>query len=278
MTQYGLATEAKITEVVTACEKYGDRSIIALAGVPGTGKSFIAQIAAQRFTREPSRVRSIQFHPAYSYEEFIEGLRFGPNGGVMVEQGIFLQMNEFATLDPHRRYVLLVEEFTRADVVAVLGETLTHLEHRSRTFQTLYSRTITRIAPNLVIVVTYNPSDRSAINMDQALLRRLRSIPCPPSVEQLEEMLSRRGLQLSVITKLQELFAACLAMYPEGYEYQIPFGHGIFAEVQQEVPDLYDVWEQRIRPILYRPLHSPHPFADVIKRHYPWQTPMFRMR
>src|SRR5688572_20835199 len=43
---YGIATESKISEVKEACARYGASSIVALSGVPGTGKSFIASIAA----------------------------------------------------------------------------------------------------------------------------------------------------------------------------------------------------------------------------------------
>src|SRR5256885_438249 len=53
MATYGVSTEAKIAEVVEALELFGSRSIIALEGVPGTGKSFIGLIAAQRFTGQP---------------------------------------------------------------------------------------------------------------------------------------------------------------------------------------------------------------------------------
>src|ERR1035438_1531795 len=64
---YGAATEKKIKEVIDACERYGNKAIVALAGVPGTGKSFIALIAAQRFANEPTLVREIQFHQSFSY-------------------------------------------------------------------------------------------------------------------------------------------------------------------------------------------------------------------
>lgn len=60
---YGQATEKRIDDVVATCERYGASSIIALAGVPGTGKSYIARIAAQRLAGDPLRVREIQFHP-----------------------------------------------------------------------------------------------------------------------------------------------------------------------------------------------------------------------
>ena len=99
MTNYGPATERKIAEVVDACTRYGARSIIALAGVPGTGKSFVASIAAQRFTREPLLVREIQFHQSFSYEEFIEGLRINDASGVNVVSGVFQEWNERALED-----------------------------------------------------------------------------------------------------------------------------------------------------------------------------------
>ena len=82
MTDYGPATEKKIAEVLDACKRSGHSSIIALAGVPGTGKSYVASIAAQRLTDEPLRVREIQFHQSFSYEEFIEGMRIDTSGAV----------------------------------------------------------------------------------------------------------------------------------------------------------------------------------------------------
>ncbi len=80
-TNYGEATEAKIAEVIETCNKFGKRSIVGLSGVPGTGKSFVAKIAAQRIATDPLMVREIQFHPTYSYEEFIEGYRADSEGG-----------------------------------------------------------------------------------------------------------------------------------------------------------------------------------------------------
>lgn len=275
MTDYGPATERWIADVVSACEKYGGTSIIALAGVPATGKSFIAAIAAQRHADEPTRVREVQFHPSFSYEEFVEGLRIEVGGSVAATAGVFLEWNELANEDGELRYVLLVEELTRANLSSVLGELLTYVEHRDRQFYTMFSRRPVRVASNLTILATFNPVDRSAIDIDDALLRRLRIIDFPPDIEQLTEMLAGNGLPQHVIAPLSRVFSDCRDAYPEDFETLMPFGHGVFAEVKDE-GDLAPLWHQRLRRMLFRPLLDPHAFADVIVAAYPWIDPNYR--
>lgn len=267
---YGAATEIQIAAVVKACEDYGKSSIIALSGVPATGKSFVAAIAAQRFAGEPTRVREVQFHQSFTYEEFVEGLRIGAQGAVEPVSGVFLEWNERALEDGKLKYVLLIEELTRANLGSVLGELLTYVEHRDRNFHTMFSRKSMMIAKNLTIVATYNPVDRSAIDIDDALLRRLRIIDMPPDDGQLEEMLTKSGLALPIIQRLKGVFNACRAKHAQDYDVMMPFGHGIFAEVTAET-DLNPLWHQRIRRMLYRPLLDPHAFAETISAAYPWR-------
>jgi 5-methylcytosine-specific restriction enzyme B len=269
---YGSATENKIGTVVQACTRYGASSIIALSGVPGTGKSYVGRIAAQRLAEDPLRVREIQFHQSTTYEEFVEGLRIDSSGAIDVAPGLFLEWNNYALDDPSLTWVLLIEELTRANISAVLGELMTFLEDRSRPFTALYSKRPVKVASNLILLSTYNPTDRSALEVDSALLRRLRIVQFQPDEGQLEDMLSGRVPQ-SIVARIKLLFETVREKYPTDYEYQMPFGHGIFAEVQQERPDLNQLWEERIRHILCRPLVQPHPFYDTIRALYPWTSP-----
>ena len=269
------STDEKIEEVLETCRSYGTSSIIALAGVPGTGKSHIGSIAAQRLASELLLVREVQFHPSFTYEEFIEGLRIDHTGAVTVFPGAFLEWNDQAHDDPDHHYVLLIEELTRANVSAALGELLTYVEHRDRQFLTIYSRRPVKVAGNLTVIATYNPTDRSAIDMDAALLRRLRVITFPPSLQQLREMLQSRGLGANVIDKLRDMFERVKERHADDYEHLMPFGHGLFAEIRQESPDLNRLWEERLRHFLYRPLIEPHPFAASIEDNYPWRKPDF---
>jgi len=268
---YGDATEAKILEVISACQRYGGGSIIALSGVPGTGKSFVANIAAQRLATDPLMVREIQFHPTFAYEEFVEGYRANAAGGFSIEKGLFLEWNDQALEDGGNTYVLLIEELTRANMPAVLGELMTYVEYRDRAFRSPYSRRPVKVAKNLVILATFNPRDRSALELDEALVRRLRILPCPPDTNQLGEMLDGRGLGASVLGAIKAVFHTCQQEFKDEYEPLMPFGHGMFADIRQECPDLYQLWKHRIEPLLRPPGRQPHPFMEVIAAKYPWK-------
>jgi len=46
-------------------------------GPPGTGKTFVARKLAATLAGDPARVRLVQFHPSYAYEDFVEGIARG---------------------------------------------------------------------------------------------------------------------------------------------------------------------------------------------------------
>lgn len=271
------ATEDKIQEVVKAAERYGTTSMIALAGVPGTGKSYLGRAAADRVATHKTLVYEMPFHPAVTYDRFMEGMLIDSTGATTFVDGPFKDWNDRALRDPENIYVFLIEELTRTNVPAVLGELMTYVEHRDRYFETMYSRTSVHVAENLRILATFNPIDRSALNLDAALFRRLRIIDFPPDPGQLRDMLAvpERNLPSAAIEKLVGMFEKCKEARPAEFDSTMPFGHGIFDEVTDERPDLHDLWNERLVKMLRRPLFEPDPFFQVVQSEYPWTDPAF---
>jgi 5-methylcytosine-specific restriction protein B len=205
----------------------------------------------------------------------MEGLRPRSTGGYEVRDGVFLTWNRQAAKDPANRYVLLVEELSRADLPSVLGELMTFIEHREDTFTLPISQLSSSVSSNLVVLATMNPRDRSALEIDEAMIRRLRFIDCPPDVDQLGEMLSSSldgdPAEVAALTETAgKLFTVCRDEFPDTYESEMPFGHGIFDGVRNE-QELVELWEQRIKRMLYRSQGLSHPFAEVIRDNYPWR-------
>jgi len=81
------------------CEKIlgvleGYKKQVVLYGVPGTGKTYIAIQVARALTGEDTdNLYFVTFHPSYSYEEFVEGIRVRATEGngveFRVEPGVF---------------------------------------------------------------------------------------------------------------------------------------------------------------------------------------------
>jgi 5-methylcytosine-specific restriction protein B len=149
-----------------------------LQGPPGVGKSFVAKRLAYLLLEaaDDARVEMVQFHPSYSYEDFIMGYRASDNGFVR-EAGVFLKfVRDVVALNPKSKYVFIIDEMNRANLGKVLGECMLLLESDKRgpehKVMLPYGGEYMYLPDNLYLIGTMNTADRSLALVDFALRRR----------------------------------------------------------------------------------------------------------
>lgn len=169
-----------------------ERGQIVLYGPPGTGKTRIARELASSLA-PPERVHFVQFHPAYSYEDFIEGLRPKVGGGLAqfeVRPGPLRRIASAAAANPDDQFVLVIDEINRANLARVLGELVFLLEYRDTAVTLPYSGEQLSLPHNVLIIGTMNTADRSIALIDAAIRRRFAFFRLAPDCAPVEGLLA----------------------------------------------------------------------------------------
>ena len=153
-----------------------DKGQVIFQGPPGTGKTFVARRIAQWYRERGGDYRIVQFHPSYTYEDFVEGFRPAPAGdgqvGFDLVPGPLRSMAQQAQDNPDATFILVIDEINRGNVAKVLGELYFLLEYRDEAVNLQYSREPFRLPKNLWFIGTMNTTDRSIALVDAALRRR----------------------------------------------------------------------------------------------------------
>ncbi len=251
-----------VAHIVDRCRSHGDRFLIALIGPAGTGKTRYAEAAARQLVDgDASRWESIQFHAAFTYEEFVGGLAPTESGGFERRPGVLLDINERAR-NSDLLHVLVIDELSRADIANVLGELLTYVEYRGRPFRIAALGEEVVLAENLVVIATLNPSDRSVINLDDAVVRRLRQIPMPRDPTALRDILNEAGMRSELRDQVVSWF--------QSLPVDAPFGHGLFVGAATE-QDLNDLWHEQLQYFLRRGQITTYPNPQAIEGGFVWR-------
>jgi len=166
---------------------------IILQGPPGTGKTKFAKEIAEVLTNEnQDRIELIQFHPAYTYEDFVRGISVENNGKEIeykTVNRIIARMAATASEDANKekKYVLIIDEINRANLPSVLGELIYGLEYRDKEFGIIYkmkdeANSSIKLPSNLYVIGTMNTADRSVAHIDYAIRRRFAFVELLPKI------------------------------------------------------------------------------------------------
>ena len=237
----------QLTQWIHAINRKGQTII---QGPPGTGKTFIAEKLAKHLIGSGDGFSDIiQFHPAYTYEDFIEGLRPTTQNGQLtysIVPGRFLEFCKQAEACEDT-CVLIIDEINRANLSQVFGELMYLLDDRQNTqrFITLASGQLFRIPTNVRIIGTMNTADRSIALVDNALRRRFAFIPVYPNYEVLRQYHHREKTNFPVDKLTSILEDVNRAINNKHYKLGISF---FLAKTLAE--DIQDIWQMEIEPYL----------------------------
>jgi len=184
---------------------------VVFQGPPGTGKTFVAERLARLLVSETTGFLDVvQFHPSYSYEDFMQGIRPQViSGGLtyQIEPGRFL---DFCRKAEQRvdgsPCVLIIDELNRANLSRVFGELMYLLEYRDKKIPLSIGGEEFQIPENVFVIGTMNTADRSIALVDHALRRRFSFIYLGPAYDVLQQRLQRDGLPAnSLLSVLQAI-------------------------------------------------------------------------
>ena len=141
--------------------------------------------------RIEKRFEFVTFHQAYSYEDFVEGIRpvqeeETEDVKYEVVSGVFKRICQKAKADPESRYAIFIDEINRGNIASIFGELITLVEADKRvtyeddgtvksgmtTLTLPYSGEQFGVPENLDVYGAMNTADRSIQLLDTALRRR----------------------------------------------------------------------------------------------------------
>jgi hypothetical protein len=161
---------------------------VILRGAPGVGKTFAAQRLAFSIMGEKdvSRVKVVQFHQSYSYEDFVMGYR--PDGtSFKMSYGPFYEFCKKAEEDDERPYFFVIDEINRGNLSKIFGELLMLIESDKRgekyALRLLYADEQFSVPANIHIIGMMNTADRSLAMIDYALRRRFAFFDMEPAFQ-----------------------------------------------------------------------------------------------
>ena len=246
-----------VDEVLKIFDNDWNKQVI-LYGPPGTSKTYSAIIiaanmlgysgkdyeGASEHLKTCKNFKLVQFHPSYSYEDFVRGITVKPNSD-KIEYKTESKIFETFCLQKGKK-VLIIDEINRAPLASVLGELIYGLEYRNKEITTPYELEDNKplvVPDDLYIIGTMNTADRSIGSIDYAVRRRFAFVQVGSSPEEIknswinQEDLGEKAFDLynRIMHKEKGLFSEDLLADPEIDVDDIKIGHTYFLGLKKEI-------------------------------------------
>ena len=240
----------------------GNKAVI-LYGPPGTGKTYQAKKLASSILGEAEIEKVtfpkigekgsfclVQFHPNYTYEDFIGGISPTLDGNSLsytLKVGKFKAFCDMAAEKENedKKFVFIIDEINRANLSAVFGELMYALEYRGESIDIPNFNKKFVIPANVYLIGTMNDVDKSLVNFDLALRRRFSFYYVGPQMEVLSDILENCNIKdeqlASYIERCKQLnrdISDENGILQLGPSYQI--GHAYFGKIKDYMPKSND--------------------------------------
>ena len=229
-----------------------EKKQVIFQGPPGTGKTYIAQELAEFLSGDQHRVKLVQFHPSYAYEDFVQGFRPSSqdgNSGFVLRDGPLLQTARAADSDPGSKHFLVIDEINRGNLAKVFGELYFLLEYRDKKIQLQYSDKDFSLPGNLYIIGTMNTADRSIALVDLAFRRRFYFVDFhpdkPPIKDLLRKYLSKHSLGMEWVADVVDRANSLLQD-----DRHAAIGPSYFLKQDLDEASVERIWEYNVFPYI----------------------------
>lgn len=292
--------ELFLKDVFMTPDKYDDiykimerKLNIILQGPPGVGKTYCAKklllsLMGEKGEEAEKRIRTVQFHQSYSYEDFVEGIRPDSNGVFTIQTGIFYDLvidaikeDELSIKENRvpKKYGLVIDEINRGNLSKIFGELMMLIEKDKRNAKWSINLTYGKnkkfyIPSNLYIVGTMNTADKSLSIVDYALRRRFGFINLEPAFDNetfKNKLVNEKNISKDFVDKLSsdiiKLNSEIKETLGEGFE----IGHSYFTdglEIEDLEASYNSIIDYEIKPLLieyYENINKVNNLIDIIK-------------
>ncbi len=234
---------------------------VILQGPPGVGKTFAANRLAWSMMekKDLTRVKNIQFHQSYSYEDFMEGYR-PTETGFELRPGVFKEFCDYVIKQKDDRpYFFIIDEINRGNLSKIFGEVFMLIEGDKRgsdnQIQLLYGDGDNSfyIPENLYIIGTMNTADRSLAMLDYALRRRFAFYDMRPAFDSdtfAEYVKSLKNERFSTLIERVKQLNECITK-DESLGKGFCIGHSYFCDLKSvSEQDISRIIECEVGPLL----------------------------